>query len=80
MSPSSTGHGVSMIPNIHPLTRYCERHSRGREFRIFNVNQIQVSMAQLGNVAIPRPDGDGEEERDGKRKRDWVTTAPDPEK
>ena len=37
-------------------------------------------MAQLGNVAIPRPDGDGEEERDGKRKRDWVTTAPDPEK
>ena len=28
-----------MIPSIHPLTRYCERHSWGREFRVVNVNQ-----------------------------------------
>ena len=31
--------GVSMIPNIHPLTGYCERHSWGRKIRGFNVNQ-----------------------------------------
>ena len=31
--------GVSMIPNIHPLTGYCKRHSPGREFRYSYVNQ-----------------------------------------
>ena len=33
---------VSIMPNIHPLTRYCERSSWGRECRAFNVNQPVV--------------------------------------
>ena len=39
VSPSSTDHGVSMIQNVHSLTRYCERCSWGREFVFFNLNQ-----------------------------------------
>ena len=39
MSPSSTGHGGQYDTKYSPLTRYCERHSWGGEFRVVNVNQ-----------------------------------------
>ena len=48
--PLSLAMGVSMIPNSHPFTRYCERHSPGRDFGVFNANQPVVA---LDNYSCP---------------------------
>lgn len=45
----------------------------------YNSKSVRKSMAQLRNVAIPQPDGDGEE-REGMRKQDRVADAADPAK
>ena len=52
MSPSFTGHGgqCDTVPNIHSLTIYCERYSRGRELVFFFC--LNQPVANLQNVVV----------------------------
>ena len=43
-----------MIPNIHSLTRYCERHSWGREFVFFHTTSLYHLCKQFIKSKNPR--------------------------
>ena len=42
--------GVTMIPNIHSLTRYCERRSWGRQFGFVYLNQPVACTHRLSTL------------------------------
>ena len=59
MLPFSIGHGVTMIPNIHSLTKYCERYLWGRYTYIYILlesacKQIATPVDDLDVDVLPR--------------------------
>ena len=46
--------GGSMIPNIHPLTRYCDWHSWGENFRLLTWTSLKIKPTQVIEVRTSR--------------------------